>query len=90
MVGGTVIGFARGRGSTLLHIEYRGDRGAVRVVEQRLSSGEPVEIQLGDSVWRQGGKLYWTPVGIARYGEEPRHGKCAIDWDIPLPLLDYS
>lgn len=40
-------------------------------------------IQLGDSLWWQSGKCYWTPKG--------NRGKlCHVDFDIPLPKVGYS
>lgn len=48
--------------------------------------GEPVKI--GDEVWWQCGKVYWTP---CTNGVNDRPGKrCGVDYDIPLEKLGYS
>jgi len=85
MVGGYVIGIARGEESTLLNVRDRtyGDECAVRCVERRVSDGSPVEIHVGDKVWWQCGSVMWTPVPCG-------DGPCGKDWDIRLPKVGYS
>ena len=71
MVGGVVVGIVRSD-DTLLHVggtryksesghvvDNRDDRICVRVDEGN------EEIRLGDRVWWQGRRIYWTPVGRA-------------------------
>lgn len=87
MVGGTVIGVARGPEGTLLHVQGIGSDHrhnlSVRVVENRRSDGRRVFIGTGDSVWWQAGHVMWTPA------ESPRM-ECGVDFDIQLPKVGYS
>lgn len=89
MLGGTVIGIARGsEGHTLLHVRGTGsDRHescAVRCVERRLDGGGAVEIKLGDSVWWQGKTLLWTPAGVRAAG-----AGCGLSWDVRLRKVGF-
>jgi hypothetical protein len=69
-VGGIVIG-----------IKQKADRLCVLVDDKGVQTGVDVgghpAIQLGDTIWWQGGKVYWTPEGSDRE-------------DAPLPKLGYS
>jgi hypothetical protein len=92
MVGGIVIGLARGADSTLVHV--RDDRPAgyadtcsVRVVERRRKTGEPVRIEPGDAIWWQGENALWTPAGVSHVGDAAGCGK---RWDVRLPRVGYS
>lgn len=91
MVGGRVIGLARGPETTLVHVEdrkpggSRADRCSVRCVEHRADTGERVAIEVGDSIWWQCGYCMWTPA--ARVGGGGRSG---VDYDIRLPKVGYS
>lgn len=89
MVGGTVIGIARGSDDTLLHVEdrtYSTDRCSVRCVERRRDNGEPVTISLGDQVWWQSGSVMWTPAAMQGHD----HTGCGVTWDVQLPKVGYS
>lgn len=80
MVGGIVIGIARGEGPTLLHVQgtegERSTRCSIRCEERRRSDGETVEVSLGDQVWWQCGTVYLTASG----GKQ----------DVALPKIGYS
>ncbi len=80
---GKVIGIARGRDSTVLHIEQpQGPRVDVRVKEIRRKSDRPVQIGMGDWLWWEGGDAFWTPrraLGAS--------GDRGYDFDIPLPRV---
>jgi hypothetical protein len=93
MVGGTVIGLARGPESTLVHVQdtgdYKHDRCSVRVTEKRKDTGESVQIGLGDSVWWQSGEVMWTPLAVKEAGID-WGVDCGKAWDIALPKIGYS
>lgn len=84
MVGGKVIGLSRRAGGTLLHVQDRCDLTAVRCVEVRQDTGEPVAIAVGDSVWWQGRTLHWNPPGTDHSGKTPRFVNGKATYDIPL------
>lgn len=69
MVGGTVVGvtFRESEGSVLLHVQgtgcERNDTTHVRCKRHRTMAGRWVQPNVGDSVWWQSGKVYWTPAG---------------------------
>lgn len=91
MVGGKVIGIARGKESTLLNVQddrRPGDTCAVRCEERRTDTGDRVEIAVGDSVWWQCGQVLWTPAGTAAAGKRFVGGKAR--YDVPLPKVGYS
>lgn len=86
MVGGKVIGLVRKPGGvTMLHVlDTRStDQVCVDVREERVGSGDSIEIAIGDSVWWQGDMVLWTP----SYSAERR---CGDDFDIPLPKVGYT
>lgn len=63
VVGGHVVGIVRGEKNTLLHVEDKrhpdgrhSDYCSVRCVEPA-----GIQVRMGDSVWWQAGKVYWTP-----------------------------
>jgi len=93
MVGGKVIGMARGREDTLIHVQDNyppniPDTCSLRVMERRKDTGESVTIQIGDSIWWQCGEVMWTTAGTRTpwlYG-----GKSGIAYDIRLPKVGYS
>lgn len=94
MVGGEVVGLSRKSGETLLNVRdltYRSDYCAVRCAEKRADTGEPVRIAVGDQVWWQCGKVYWTPkrgtAPVCRYRD---HDGVTAGSDIPLPKIGYS
>lgn len=94
MVGGIVIGLARGDENTLVHVRDVGhgsgtDECSIRVVERRRDDGEPVTIGLGDSIWWQGRDAMWTPKAVKDAGIDPGVG-CGKTWDIHLPRVGYS
>lgn len=83
MVGGTVIGVARGaEGVSLLNVKdsHYADTCAVRCKDDGKINGK---INVGDSVWWQCGKVYWTPKGAT--------GKrCHVDYDVEMEKVGYS
>ena len=44
---------------------------------------EAEKIDVGDSVWWQGGFAYWTPCGKCG-------NKCGVDFDVRIPRVGYS
>lgn len=86
MVGGKVIGLARGRENTLVHVEDGRDTLSVRLVERKISDGTPVAVGVGDSVWWQCGKVMWTPASLKNLPVD----ECGVSWDIHLPKIGYS
>jgi hypothetical protein len=87
MVGGIVIGLARGDGDALVHVEDKRDHCSIRLVERRRDDGSPVAIEVGDYVWWQARDAMWTPKSIPH----PRPSdKCGKTWDIRLPRVGYS
>jgi hypothetical protein len=92
MVGGTVIGLARGPEDTLVHVEERGpyrrkDTSSIRVIERRRDDGSPVEIGVGDSIWWQGRDAMWTPKEARSQSADSGDGRT---WDIRLPRVGHS
>jgi hypothetical protein len=89
MVGGDVIGIVRTHDSTLLNVRDRtyGDTCAVRCVERRRETGEPVAIEVGDKVWWQGQDVMWTS---QRFRGSVSGPGCGITWDIHLPKVGFS
>lgn len=65
------------------------DRGGGRrtdtcaIYVERNSNSEKIEI--GDSLWWQGGWAMWTPATY-RQGS----GKCGVDYDIKIPRVGFS
>lgn len=92
MVGGSVVGICRKDGETLLTVRDSkcGDECAVRCVERRKDTGEPVAVSLGDSVWWQSGEVLWNPKGTDYSGKSPRFVGGKATYDIPLPKVGYS
>lgn len=100
MVGGVVIGLTRKEGETHVHVadcpHYpkhgrgdecpRPDTCCVYTDEKRVSDGQPVTVQVGDSFWWQSGQCYWTPKAI----RGTRGLKCGVDYDIALKKIGYS
>lgn len=92
MVGGEVIGLARGKENTLIHVEdkrHGHDRCSIRVIERSRRDDLPVTIQIGDQIWWQSEWAMWTPVK----NQLPIGGgdqRCGIDYDIQLPRIGYS
>lgn len=90
MVGGVVIGVARGKENTLVHVQGTGseknDTCSVRCVERRIADGSPVAIRPGDKIWWQCGEVMWTP--------QEHHGSsgvgCGRLFDIRLRKIGYS
>lgn len=80
---GKVIGIARGRDSTVLHLaQPQGPNVDVRVKETRKRGTGPVLIGMGDWLWWEGGDAFWTPkraLGMS--------GDRGLDYDIPLPRV---
>jgi hypothetical protein len=93
MVGGIVAGIARGEQDTLLNIEDKvysvPDVCAVRVIERRIDNSQSIEIGIGDSIWWQSGRCYWTPKATKDAGIDPGVD-CGKTWDIALPKVGYS
>ena len=91
MVGGKIIGLARKKDETLVHVQdtrySRNDMCSIRVVERRLDNGKPVELKVGDSIWWQSGEAMWTSQDQKRPLPSDR---CAKDWDIHLRKVGYS
>ena len=94
MVGGSVIGIARGSETTLLHVQDSRQGGkvkdecSVRCIERRISDGVPIRIDLGDSVWWQSGRVMWTPKENRK--PEGSGQRCGADFDIQIPKVGYS
>jgi hypothetical protein len=86
MVGGEVIGIVRTAKHTLLNVRDAASRDtcAVRLLERRRETGEPVTIALGDVVWWRGNDLMWTPGHMQTASVETGGGRT---WDIPLPRI---
>lgn len=90
MVGGKVIGISVQGDEALVTCEDK-----YNVTSVRCKGGRVREIRLGDSVWWQCGKVYWTPKEIA---DEPtcnhaHHYSCrkpGIEYDIPFRKIGYS
>jgi len=79
MVGGTVIGASLKNGEYLLNVKdnkYE-QTCAVRCEAKRADNGHQVAVMIGDQVWWQCGKVYWSPSGVAQR-------------DIPLKKIGYS
>lgn len=75
MIGGIVVGVARGAENTLVNVEdttYGSQTLAIRVIEK-----ESEKIGIGDSIWWHSRKAYWTP-------------KRSKIHDIPLQRIGYS
>jgi hypothetical protein len=94
MVGGIVIGIARSKESTLLHVQDNlspggADRCSIRVIERRIDRDRPVSIGLGDSIWWQAGQAMWTPKFVVEEGIDTGRD-CGNTWDICLPKVGYS
>jgi hypothetical protein len=91
MVGGVVIGVARGPEDTLVHVQERTGRRpdscSIRVVEKRRDNGEPIAIEVGDSIWWQGGDAMWTPKAVAQSGDDRGGG---VRYDIRIPRVGFS
>lgn len=79
MVGGTVIGVSLKNGECLLNVKDNtyNQTCAVRCESKRADTGQPVAIMVGDQVWWQCGKVYWSAGGVA-------------ERDIPLRKIGYS
>ena len=41
------------------------------------------KIEIGDSIWWQGGYAYWTP-------QNSNREKCGVDYDIKIPRIGFS
>ena len=92
MLGGTVIGIVRTAESTLLNVEndhYPGETLAIRVLERRRDTNEPISIGLGDAIWWQGQDAMWTPKALRGVAATVDTG-CGLTWDIHLPRLGSS
>jgi len=89
MVGGIVIEASESKlRPELIFIDCRGTGGERSstcgiYVEKNAAS---LQIEVGDSVWWQGRKAYWTP---RLSGNEPR-GPKDVARDIPIPRIGYS
>lgn len=98
MVGGIVIGLSRTKDRTHVRVAEcphgrkhdpatecpYPDTLSVYTDEVRLDNQEKVTINLGDSLWWQSGKCYWTPRAIKT---RIKSGK---DYDIPMVKIGYS
>jgi hypothetical protein len=82
---GVVIGLARSRASTLLHLSLGGGVEAeIRVVEQRADNGRRVEICPDDRVRWRDTLVLWTPFENDPAGMPKKQGRC---WDVRLPRV---
>lgn len=54
--------------------------------EIKQDGGERVAINVGDSLWWQGGMCYWTP----KDNRGVKGNKCGVDFDIALKKIGYS
>lgn len=89
MVGGRIIGLARGSESTLVHVRestHSNDECSIRVVEKRRDNGEPVVLGIGDQIWWQSRDAMWAPKEMDGHS----HEGCGMTWDIILPRIGYS
>lgn len=100
MVGGVIVGIARGKERTHVTVadcpHYpkhgrgdecpRPDTCSVYTDEIMISRGMRVEVKIGDSFWWQSGHCYWTPK--ENRGKEDSRG--GVDYDIKLTKLGYS
>lgn len=90
MVGGTIIGLARGLETTLVHVrDSNNDLCSIRVTEVRLDDKTPVTLDLGDSIWWQGDLALWTPARVRERGID-WGVDCGKEWDIHLRKVGYS
>jgi hypothetical protein len=91
MVGGEIVGLARGAENTLVHVQdvvpYDRDFCSIRVTERRIDTNEPVELNIGDSIWWQSGNAMWTPKAMKGHAQGEGCGKT---WDIALKKVGYS
>lgn len=97
MVGGTVIEVADQPGRPdVLFVDCADKPRGRRVADtcainvERNANSERIEI--GDSVWWQGGWAMWTPKdNRCAMDEAERRGlKCGVDFDIKIPRVGYS
>lgn len=88
MIGGTIIGLARRKEYTLVHVQDHRDTCSIRIKEQKEIGNEPVEVQVGDRIWWQSGHAFYTPKH--NYGKHNSGAKGGVDYDIRLPKLGYS
>jgi hypothetical protein len=78
MLGGRVIGLARSRHSTLVHVEAPdGATVTARVREPPCDD----DIALGDTLWWEGSFAFWTPHSY------DAGGRPGIDYDVRIPRL---
>lgn len=97
MVGGIVIEVSEVKGEPdILYVDCadrttrRGKPDTCAICVQKNATSE--RIQIGDSLWWQGGWAMWTPKEN-RLTEErsTRAGhKCGVDYDIRIPRVGYS
>lgn len=88
MVGGKIVGLARGRDSTLVHVldSHSKDECSIRIKEYRVDNGERVVVSVGDSIWWQGDSAMWTPSSCDKTVVDD----CGVVWDIHLPRIGCS
>lgn len=99
MVGGVVIEISREAGRTHVKVadcpHYpkhgrgdecpRPDTCSVYTDEVRVHGGQSVSIEIGDWLWWQAGRCYWTPRGNRVTG-----GRGGVDYDVALSKIGYS
>lgn len=102
MVGGVVIGLTRQPDRTHVNVadcpHYpkhgrgdecpRPDTCCVYTDEKRIDNGEAVRIAIGDSLWWQGGRCYWTPKANRKLPDD--ESKCGGTYDIAIKKIGYS
>ena len=100
MVGGVVIGLSEKDGETHVHVAEcphypkhgRGDECprpntcCVYTDARKIETGETVSINIGDSLWWQCGRCYWTP----KENRSRAGNRRGIDYDIQLTKIGYS
>jgi hypothetical protein len=94
MVGGKVIETVLQAGRVWVNVCDRvHPKDTCAIYVERNANSEA--IQMGDSLWWQGGVAYWTPQEYTAVGCQHREhtdctGHVGTDYDIQIPRLSYS
>lgn len=86
MVGGIVIEAAERDGRIFIDCRDRHNRDTCAIwVEKDENS---VQVQIGDSIWWQGGHAMWTPAAVRDAKQE--NTRSGVDYDIKLRKVSNS
>lgn len=88
MVGGTIIGIAKSKDSSLIHVQDKKDTCRIRILEKTEIGNKAISVEIGDRIWWQSGHAYWTPK--KNYGKHNDESKGGVDYDIRLTKIGYS